>query len=147
MYECVLCVCCALSERVVNVCVCVLCDYRIHRRHLWSKSILDMILNNLMVRLLSVELWGMWSISSLMLQTGPLWSRVVTLDRVLSMDQINLWHLNSVQTNDMLEWINRNRTVLSFNCVNKWLMFYWILVIHRNTWKHLTLLTYAKLNC
>ena len=26
----------------------------------------------------------------------------------------------------MLNWIVRNRTVWSFNCVNKWLMFNWI---------------------
>ena len=44
---------------------------------------------------------------------GPLWPEVVTPDRVLSMDKIEL---NSIF---MLNWIVWNRTVLTFNCVNK----------------------------
>ena len=47
----------------------------------------------------ALELWGMWSILSLFLD--PLWSRVVALDRVQSMGQIQLFdHLHCVSTND-----------------------------------------------
>ena len=38
-----------------------------------------------------LELWGMRSTSSLPLLPGPLWSRLVAPDRVLSMDQIELF--------------------------------------------------------
>ena len=65
-----------------------------------------------------LELWGMLSTLSLPLPPGPLWPRVVAPYRVLSMDQIEL---NCVF---MLNWIARNRTVLTFK-----------------------LQTYAKLNC
>ena len=37
-----------------------------------------------------VELWGMWSTPLLLLLPGPLWPRVVTPNRVLSMGQIEL---------------------------------------------------------
>ena len=39
----------------------------------------------------------------------------------------------------MLKWIVRNRTVWSFNCVqtNDWYLNE-LLVIHSNTWTHLT---------
>ena len=47
-----------------------------------------------------LELWGMWSISSLPLLPGPFWSRVVPPDSVLSMGQIEL---------NCITW---NRTVL-----------------------------------
>ena len=46
-----------------------------------------------------LELWGMWSTSLLSLLPGPLWPRVVTPDRVLSMGQIEL---NCIL---MLNWI------------------------------------------
>ena len=50
-----------------------------------------------------VELGGMRNIPSLPLLPGPLRPGVVTSDRVLSMDQIELFDiLNYVQTNDML---------------------------------------------
>ena len=39
---------------------------------------------------LILELWGMQSAPSLPSLSGPLWPRVVALDRVLSMDQIEL---------------------------------------------------------
>ena len=65
-----------------------------------------------------LELWRMWSTPSLPLLPGPLWSRVVAPDRVLSMGQIEL---NCVL---MLNWITWNRTVLTCK-------------LH----------TYAKLNC
>ena len=35
-----------------------------------------------------LEIWGLWSTSSLPLLPGPLWPRVVAPDTVLSMDQI-----------------------------------------------------------
>ena len=37
-----------------------------------------------------LELWGMWSNPSLPLLPGPLWLRVVALDRILCMGQIEL---------------------------------------------------------
>ena len=40
-----------------------------------------------------LELWGMWSIPSLPLLPGPLWLGVVTPDRVLSVDQIELFDI------------------------------------------------------
>ena len=61
-----------------------------------------------------LELWGMWSTSSLTSLPGPLWTRVVALDRVLSMGQIEL---NCML---ILNWIVWKLTV------NKWLMFNWI---------------------
>ena len=57
------------------------------------------------------ELWGMWSISSLPLLPGPLWTGEVVPVRVLSMAQIELWYLKDVQRNVMLIWIVGNRTV------------------------------------
>ena len=65
-----------------------------------------------------LELWGMWSTSSLPTLSGPLWPGVVAPDRVLAMGQIEL---NCVL---MLNWIAQNRTVSTFK-----------------------LRTYAKLNC
>ena len=40
-----------------------------------------------------LELWGMWSTPSLPLLSGPLWSRVVASDKVLSIDQIELFDI------------------------------------------------------
>ena len=37
-----------------------------------------------------LELWGMWSSPSLLSLLGPLWPGVGVLDRVLSMGQIEL---------------------------------------------------------
>ena len=74
----------------------------------------------------ALKIWIMWNTFSLLLLPGPLWPRVVSPDRVLSMGEIELFdYLNWVQTND---W-----------CLIE------LLVIHSNTWNHLTLLTYAKL--
>ena len=42
-----------------------------------------------------LELWGIRSTLSLLC-----WPGVVVLDRVLFMGQIEVWHLNCVQTND-----------------------------------------------
>ena len=58
-----------------------------------------------------LELWRMRSTPSLPLLPGPLWPRMVPLDRVISMGQIEL---NCVL---MLNWIVWNRTVLTFTCV------------------------------
>ena len=55
-----------------------------------------------------LELWQMWSTSSLPLLPGPLWPRMVAPDRVLSMSQIEL---NCVL---MLNWIVWNRTVYMY---------------------------------
>ena len=53
--------------------------------------------------LVTLKLWGKRSILLLPSFPGPLWSRVVALDRVLSMDQIELnWII--------LNWIAWNRT-------------------------------------
>ena len=48
-----------------------------------------------------VEIWGMWSTPSLPLLSGPLCPGVEAPDRILSIDQIELFdYLNWVQTND-----------------------------------------------
>ena len=44
-----------------------------------------------------LELGGIWSTPSLALLLGPLWPGVVALDRILSLGQIVLGHLNWVQ--------------------------------------------------
>ena len=54
------------------------------------------------------EVWGMWSTPLLALLPSLLLPRVVTPDRVLSIDQIEL---NSVL---MLNWIVWNRTVYMY---------------------------------
>ena len=94
-------------------------------------SLRDMILNNLMVRLL--ELWGMQGTPLVPSLPGLLWPGVVAADRVLFVDQIEL---NCVF---MLNWLVWNRTVLHRNCalmlnwtiftfnwINKLLIFIWI---------------------
>ena len=43
-----------------------------------------------------LELCWMWSNTSLLLLPGPLWSAVVSLDRVLSMDQIESFDIQTV---------------------------------------------------
>ena len=80
--------------------------------------------------------FGMQNTSTLPSLPCQLWPRVAALDRVLSVGQIEL---NCVL---MLNWIVWNRTVLTFNCVwiNDWYLIE-ILVIHSNTWNHLTLMT------
>ena len=82
-------------------------DCRIHRLHFYrlpQTSVLDMTLNNLMVR-------GMQITPLSPSIPGPLWPGVVAPDSVLSMGQIEL---NFVL---MLNWIAWNRTFLIFNCV------------------------------
>ena len=95
-------------------------------------SFLDMILNKLMVRLpVILELWGMPNTLSLPLFPRRFGLGVVTTNRVLSMNQIEL---NCVL---MLNWIAWNENVLTFklctsaemNCL-KWNCF-----------------SYVKLNC
>ena len=54
-----------------------------------------------------LEIWGMQSTSSLLSLPGPLWTRVVTSGRVLSIGQIELSCVL------MLNWIARNKTVLT----------------------------------
>ena len=48
-----------------------------------------MTLNNVIMRI-TLELWGMYSTPSLPSLAGTLWPGVVALDRVLSMGQIEL---------------------------------------------------------
>ena len=55
-----------------------------------------------------LELWGMQSTPSLSLLPGPFWPGVVALDRVLSMDQIELNYVL------ILNWIVWNRTVYMY---------------------------------
>ena len=40
-----------------------------------------------------LEIWGMWSTLLLPLLPSPLWPRVVALDRILSMGQIELFDI------------------------------------------------------
>ena len=63
------------------------------------------------------ELWGMQSTTSLPSLPGPLWPRVVTPDRVLSMGQIELNYVL------MPNWIDWNRTVFDIETI---LMLNWI---------------------
>ena len=72
---------------------------------------------------------GMWSIPSLLSLPGLLWPRVVAPDRVLSMGQIKLncilmlnWFTWCRTVFDIVtvltqNWIFKNRTVSTFNCV------------------------------
>ena len=108
-------------------------DCRIHRL-LFCRGVrppptrvLDMTLINLTVEVpVMLELWEMRSSPSLPSLLGLLWPRVVALNNVLSMDQIELncvlsstvlfeielfWHLNCVL---MLNWIVWNRTVYMY---------------------------------
>ena len=99
-------------------------------------SALGMTQNHLIGRFL--ELWGMQSILSLLLLPGPLCPRVVALYRVLSMGQIEGWHLNWVQTNDFC-W-TESYEIEQFDHLtvckkNDWCLIE-LLVINRNTWKY-----------
>ena len=62
----------------------------------------------------ALELWEMWSTSSLPSFPGLPW-----LGMVAPTNDSNrtVWHLNCMQTNNMLNRIVRNRTVWPFNCV------------------------------
>ena len=42
-----------------------------------------------------LELWRIWSTQSLPLLPGPLWSRVIVPDKVLSMSQIELFDIQT----------------------------------------------------
>ena len=88
-----------------------------------------------------LELWGMQSTLSLPLLQGPLWPRVLALDRVLSMGQKEL---NCVLMLNLIVW---NRTVLTFNCGCKQkttLILNWT-VWSRTVYKmHLALKTYNE---
>ena len=82
---------------------------------------------------LTLEIWGMWSTSSLPLLPGPLWLRVVAPDRVLSMCQIEqtvckqmtdikFWLLNCNTWNYLTAYKQRAQaclTMLSTKCVYK----------------------------
>ena len=63
--------------------------------------------------LVMLVLWRMQSTPSLPSLPGPLWPRVIAPARVLSIGQIEFKCILR------LNWIVWNRTVLTFNCVNK----------------------------
>ena len=65
---------------------------RIHWLHHQGMSRIWQLASDGEVPLL-LEIWGIWSASSLPLLPGPLWCGVVASDRVLSMDQIELNHI------------------------------------------------------
>ena len=73
-----------------------------------------------------LELWGMQSNPSLPPLPCPFWSGVVPPDRILFVNQIGLYDILTMKTNNTLNWIVRDRTVWSFNCENKWQMCNWI---------------------
>ena len=77
-----------------------------------------------------LEIWEIWSTLSLTLHLGPLWPKVVVPDSPIYGS--NKWF--------MLNWIIWNRTVWPFNCVlsNEWCLIE-LLIIHSNTWNHLTM--------
>ena len=82
---------------------------RIYRLHLCKVvRLLDMRLNNLIVKLQNAGVWRMRSIPSLPSLPVSLWSGVVAPERVLSMVQIEL---NCIL---MLYWIVWNRTVYMY---------------------------------
>ena len=78
-----------------------------------------------------LELWVMWSTSSLPSLQGPLWPEVLASDKVLSMSQIEL---NSVL---MLNWIAWNRTVFDVETV----------YLCETDLFEIELILYAKVNC
>ena len=100
MYMWKLNICIAHSAGAVEYTNCISAE----SKTLSATSVLDMTLNNLMVRFLWCWIFG----ESL---PGLLWPGVVAPDRVLSMGQIEL---NCVLR---LNWIVWNITVLIFNCV------------------------------
>ena len=75
----------------------------------------------------ALKILRMQSTSSLLLTPGPLWPGVVAPDRFIYGSNLLFHDLNWVQTDD---W-----------CLTE------LLVIHSNSWNHLTLLIHAKLNC
>ena len=94
---------------------------------------------------MTLELWRIRNTPSLPSLPGPFWPRVVAPDRALSMDEIELnsifesllfWHLNCVL---MLNWIARNRIVLTSNIMLNWII--------RNKLRSYGKLNYLKENC
>ena len=64
---------------------------KMHQLLLPSSSVLDMMLNNLIMGFqVMLDLWGMQSTTSLPSLPVLLWPRVLAPDRVLSMGQIEL---------------------------------------------------------
>ena len=82
-----------------------------------------------------LELWGMRNTHSMLLLSGSFWFGVLAPDRILSMGQVKL---NCVL---ILNWIARNRTVLTFKlpAYAKLNSLKWNCFWHRNC-------TYSKLN-
>ena len=120
------------------------CGCRIHRLHLWrglttptnkwigyNTKLFDR-------EAPALELWITWSKPSFPSLTDPLCPRVVAPDRVLSMDQIELFEIYSVCKQITLNWIVRNRTFWPFNyaSTNGWCLIE-LLVIHSTTWNNL----------
>ena len=69
-----------------------------------------------------LELWGMWSTSSLPSLPGPLWAGVVASDRVLSMSQIEL-NCNYTKLNYLkLSVFTFNYVKQKFILILKWIV-------------------------
>ena len=85
-----------------------------------------------------LKLWGIRSTPSLPSLPGPLWPGVLAPDRVLSMGQIEVFGIQIVYFNvyterkqityAKLNWLEYNSLII-WLCVNKWLMFYWIVIV------------------
>ena len=91
----------------------------------------------------TLELWGMQNTPSMTSLPCPLWPRVVTPDRALSMGQIELNYVL------MLNWVVWNRTVFENETVNLWKTelfereLFWNLSVCKQNKK----CTYTKLIC
>ena len=82
-----------------------------------------------------LKLWLIQGTPSLPLLPGSLWPGMDPIyGSNFNLFKLKKWH--------MLNWIVRNRTVWSFNCVltNDWYLIK-LFVIHINTWNHLNFLT------
>ena len=83
-----------------------------------------------------LELWGMRSTPSLPFLPEPLWPGVVAPDRILSLSQIELNYLFTIN------WIDWNRTGLT----NKLRTYAKLKCLKWNSFRHWNC-TYAMLNC
>ena len=60
----------------------------------------------------------MWSTSSLPLLTSPLWPKMISSDRVLSMSQIELFNMSANKLHAKLNCLKKNCLIIKL-CVNK----------------------------
>ena len=91
---------------------------------------------NLMVKLQPEKLWWTWSILSLPLLPGPLWSREVELDRELSMGQIEQF---VVQRKDwcLIELLVLHTNTCNHLTVYKRMSNIELIMLNSNTWNRL----------